>query len=63
MLANFVGGGAAINVLAASSGASLLVVDVGVAGSIPPARLSRVSGRLVQARVRAGTADITEDRR
>ena len=46
MLANFVGGGAAINVLAASSGASLLVVDVGVAGSILPARLSRVSGRL-----------------
>jgi nicotinate-nucleotide--dimethylbenzimidazole phosphoribosyltransferase len=60
MLANFIGGGAAINVLAASSGASLLVVDVGVAGSIPPARLGPASGRLVQARVRAGTADMTE---
>ena len=60
MLANFIGGGAAINVLAATSGASLTVIDVGVAGAIPPARLSPASGRLVQARIRAGTADMTE---
>ena len=60
MLANFIGGGAAINVLAASSGASLTVIDVGVAGAIPAARLSPASGRLVQARIRAGTADMTE---
>ena len=32
MVANFVAGGAAINVLAAAVGASVTVVDVGVAG-------------------------------
>ena len=34
MVANFIGGGAAINVLAAAAGASLTVIDVGVAGPI-----------------------------
>ena len=34
MIANFVAGGAAINVLAEAAGASLTVVDVGVASSI-----------------------------
>ena len=35
MVANFVAGGAAINVLAAAAGASVIVVDVGVALPIP----------------------------
>ncbi len=61
MLANFVRGGAAINVLAAAAGASLTVVDVGVAGPIatdPPGH--ERGGRLIHARIRAGTADMTE---
>jgi nicotinate-nucleotide--dimethylbenzimidazole phosphoribosyltransferase len=61
MVANFVGGGAAINVLAGSAGASLLVVDVGVAGAIPDVRPgSRRGGRLLGARIRPGTRDMTE---
>jgi nicotinate-nucleotide--dimethylbenzimidazole phosphoribosyltransferase len=36
MVANFVSGGAAINVLARAVGASVTVVDVGVATSLPP---------------------------
>ena len=56
MVANFVGGGAAINVLARAAGAELVVVDVGVAG--PEVRPSGGT-RLVQARVRSGTRDMT----
>src|SRR5947207_4028370 len=37
MVANFVSGGAAINVLARAAGASVIVVDVGVATPLPPA--------------------------
>ena len=62
MLANFVGGGAAINVLAEAVGASLTVVDVGVAGQPLAAVLpgDERGGRLVRARIRPGTADMTE---
>ena len=61
MVANFVRGGAAINVLAAGVDASVTVVDVGVAGPIPEASSDRAhGGRLVQARIRPGTADMTE---
>ena len=62
MVANFVGGGAAINVLAAAAGASLTVVDVGVAGTDPATDLpgGERGGRLIRARIRAGTADMTE---
>ncbi len=35
MVANFLAGGAAVNVLAAQAGADVVVVDVGVAGDIP----------------------------
>ncbi len=61
MVANFVAGGAAINVLAAAVGARVVVVDAGVAGPIPdvPPDPHR-GGRLVSARVRPGTADMTE---
>ena len=53
MVANFCAGGAAINVLARQAGASVVVVDVGVAADLDdhPALLRR--------RVRAGTGDIT----
>jgi nicotinate-nucleotide--dimethylbenzimidazole phosphoribosyltransferase len=61
MVANFVAGGAAINVLAASVGARVVVVDAGVAGPIPATVAdARRGGTLVSARVRAGTADMTE---
>ncbi|MEP6638466.1 MAG: nicotinate-nucleotide--dimethylbenzimidazole phosphoribosyltransferase [Chloroflexota bacterium] len=61
MVANFVAGGAAINVLAVWAGINLLVVDAGVATEIPeapgdPAR----GGRLVRARIRDGTADMSD---
>jgi len=61
MVANFVAGGAAVNTLARAVGARLLVVDVGVAGPIPgldPAGTGK-GGPLIQARVRAGTGDMT----
>ncbi len=67
MVANFVAGGAAINVLAAQAGASLTIVDIGVASDIPsgPAASGNGSGtcrggRMVHARVRPGTADMTD---
>ncbi|HZC33297.1 MAG TPA: nicotinate-nucleotide--dimethylbenzimidazole phosphoribosyltransferase, partial [Candidatus Bathyarchaeia archaeon] len=61
MVANFVGGGAAINVLGRLAGAEVVVVDVGVAGAIPgvgtgsPGR----GARLVQSRIADGTRDMT----
>ncbi|HEY3534697.1 MAG TPA: nicotinate-nucleotide--dimethylbenzimidazole phosphoribosyltransferase [Pedococcus sp.] len=53
MVANFLAGGAAINVLARHAGAQVRVVDVGVAGEVPEAT------GLVAAKVRAGTADLS----
>jgi nicotinate-nucleotide--dimethylbenzimidazole phosphoribosyltransferase len=62
MVANFLAGGAAINVLARQAGASVTVVDVGMASDLPvqPAGTVAASGdtRLLHRRVRAGTADI-----
>src|SRR5205814_268783 len=52
MVANFCAGGAAINVLARQVGASVVVVDVGVASVLPTA-----SG-LISAKVRPGTGNI-----
>jgi nicotinate-nucleotide--dimethylbenzimidazole phosphoribosyltransferase len=67
MVANFLAGGAAINALAGATGAAVVVVDAGVAGQVPdvPDDLA-VAGnrhgarRLVRARIRDGTADMTE---
>jgi nicotinate-nucleotide--dimethylbenzimidazole phosphoribosyltransferase len=60
MVANFVAGGAAINVLADAIGASVVVLDVGVGSSIPAVPVpGRRGGRLIGARVRDGTRDMT----
>jgi nicotinate-nucleotide--dimethylbenzimidazole phosphoribosyltransferase len=56
MVANFATGGAAVNVLAASIGASVTVIDVGVATDLPAPALD--SPRVRHRRVRAGTADL-----
>ncbi len=55
MVANFCGGGAAINVLARHIGASVVVVDVGVATPIP----GDAQG-LVRRNVRKGTANLAD---
>jgi nicotinate-nucleotide--dimethylbenzimidazole phosphoribosyltransferase len=54
MVANFLATGAAVNAIATQAGASVYVVDVGVATDLPtaPGLLSR--------KVRPGTADMTE---
>ncbi len=52
MVANFCAGGAAINVLARQTGATVVVVDVGVARPLEPAP------GLVDRKVRAGTANL-----
>jgi nicotinate-nucleotide--dimethylbenzimidazole phosphoribosyltransferase len=52
MVANFVAGGAAINVLARQMGAAVTVVDVGVVADLDDAR------GLARRKVRPGTADL-----
>jgi nicotinate-nucleotide--dimethylbenzimidazole phosphoribosyltransferase len=60
MVANFVDGGAAINVLARLAGAEVITVDVGVAGPISRASPALDRGaRLISARVANGTRDMT----
>ena len=54
MVANFLAGGAAINVLAAHAGARVRVVDAGVRGETP------LHPQLLRLRLGAGTADIAE---
>jgi nicotinate-nucleotide--dimethylbenzimidazole phosphoribosyltransferase len=53
MVTNFLAGGAAINVLARHAGASVVVVDVGVAGDLP-----RHEAGLVNRKVARGTANL-----
>jgi nicotinate-nucleotide--dimethylbenzimidazole phosphoribosyltransferase len=61
MVANFIAGGGAVNVLAATVKARLLIVDVGVAGPIPDVPEVRPpGGALISARIRPGTADMTD---
>jgi nicotinate-nucleotide--dimethylbenzimidazole phosphoribosyltransferase len=55
MVANFAAGGAAINVLAGQAGADVVVVDVGVAGDLPP-----VGPKLLDRKVARGTADLSQ---
>jgi nicotinate-nucleotide--dimethylbenzimidazole phosphoribosyltransferase len=58
MVANFVGGGAAVTVLAKTVGADVVVVDVGVATPIPGAS-DESTASLRRYTVRAGTADLS----
>src|SRR6059058_5867839 len=55
MVANFLAGGAVVNALARQVGASVTVVDVGVAVPLPEAP------DLIQAKVRPGTRDLTAE--
>src|SRR5690606_31016321 len=57
MVANFVAGGAAINVIARHAGASVVVVDAGVASDLDALGLADAPG-LIRRPVRAGTADL-----
>jgi nicotinate-nucleotide--dimethylbenzimidazole phosphoribosyltransferase len=57
MVANFVAGGAAINVLARQAGATVTVVDVGVATDLDALGLAGARG-LLHRRVRAGTENL-----
>jgi nicotinate-nucleotide--dimethylbenzimidazole phosphoribosyltransferase len=57
MVANFVAGGAAINVLARQVGARVTVVDVGVATALDPQVAA--SEQLLDRRIRPGTADLS----
>jgi nicotinate-nucleotide--dimethylbenzimidazole phosphoribosyltransferase len=56
MVANFVAGGAAINVLARQAGADVVVVDVGVATALDAAVVAAPG--FVDLRVRPGTGDL-----
>lgn len=55
MVANFCAGGAAVNVLARQVGAEVVVVDVGVAGDVPPAPGLRSS------KIRRATANLRRE--
>ncbi|WP_433321164.1 nicotinate-nucleotide--dimethylbenzimidazole phosphoribosyltransferase [Micromonospora sp. CA-269861] len=65
MIGNFLAGGAVVNAFARQAGASVTVVDVGVATALPtepvaaPAVLDPAVPRLVVASVRRGTRDLT----
>jgi nicotinate-nucleotide--dimethylbenzimidazole phosphoribosyltransferase len=58
MVANFVAGGAAINVIAGQVGATVTVVDVGVATDLDAMGLAHAS-RLAHRNVRRGTDDLS----
>ncbi|MFC3283453.1 nicotinate-nucleotide--dimethylbenzimidazole phosphoribosyltransferase [Litchfieldella rifensis] len=57
MVANFVGGGAAINVFARQIGAQLEIIDVGVASEFPGGNIER---GVVHEKVRPGTANFVD---
>jgi len=59
MVANFLAGGAAVNVLAAQMGAQVVVVDVGVATPVSGEHGAGGREKLLDRRVRAGTRDLT----
>ncbi|MER7458380.1 nicotinate-nucleotide--dimethylbenzimidazole phosphoribosyltransferase [Micromonospora sp. NPDC126480] len=60
MIGNFLAGGAVVNAFARQAGASVTVVDVGVATPPPPVPTGDLAApRLVEANVRRGTRDLT----
>ncbi|MGR6321655.1 nicotinate-nucleotide--dimethylbenzimidazole phosphoribosyltransferase [Micromonospora soli] len=62
MIGNFLAGGAVVNAFARQAGATVTVVDVGVATPLPvepPAGADLAAPRLIPANVRAGTRDLT----
>ncbi|MGB2570256.1 nicotinate-nucleotide--dimethylbenzimidazole phosphoribosyltransferase [Micromonospora citrea] len=60
MIGNFLAGGAVVNAFARQAGASVTVVDVGVATALPVDPDADADGpRLVEANVRRGTRDMT----
>ncbi|MET8908248.1 nicotinate-nucleotide--dimethylbenzimidazole phosphoribosyltransferase [Micromonospora sp. NPDC004551] len=60
MIGNFLAGGAVVNAFARQAGASVTVVDVGVATPLPADPAANPAGpRLVAANVRPGTRDLT----
>ncbi|SCG51405.1 nicotinate-nucleotide--dimethylbenzimidazole phosphoribosyltransferase [Micromonospora coxensis] len=60
MIGNFLAGGAVVNAFARQAGASVTVVDVGVATALPvDPDAERDGPRLVEANVRRGTRDMT----
>lgn len=65
MVANFAAGGAAVNVLARQMGARVVAVDVGVSSDLPRAEYPVSSAdapvRLIEAKVRRGSGDITTE--
>ncbi|MEZ4502220.1 MAG: nicotinate-nucleotide--dimethylbenzimidazole phosphoribosyltransferase [Dehalococcoidia bacterium] len=61
MVANFLGGGAAISVLADHAGARLRIVDAGVASPLPAGLDATNDHRLVRLGLGAGTGDITRE--
>ncbi|MGH9283455.1 MAG: nicotinate-nucleotide--dimethylbenzimidazole phosphoribosyltransferase, partial [Acidimicrobiales bacterium] len=58
MVANFLAGGAAINVLARQAGATVVVVDVGVATPIPGDEATGATTALLARKVAPGTANL-----
>lgn len=58
MVANYLAGGAGVNVFARQAGAHLLVVDVGIAGTVPDPEPGQ-DVPLLRRRIRPGTADMT----
>lgn len=61
MVANFLAGGAAVNVLARQAGSSVVVVDVGMVGDAEeaPGRADTDRPRLLRRKVRRGTGDLS----
>jgi nicotinate-nucleotide--dimethylbenzimidazole phosphoribosyltransferase len=57
MVGNFLAGGAVINAIAAEVGARVVVVDIGVAATLPAELAGHPS--LIARKVRAGTADLS----
>ena len=61
MVANFLRGGAAINAIAATAGAEVIVVDIGVKSPIPSVHESRSSIQFIRKPVRSGTRNFTKE--